>query len=204
MPEVEVSDVVDGGRGVPLEQVMRREVGDADPKLTVATDADVPAVVDMINRAFRGSGGGASWSTEEHYIKGTRTTQEMLREEMATHPDARLLLWRKPDSTLLGCVWMQPEERDVWYLGSLTIEPLEQKAGLGGRLLTAAENWALARGAKEIKMTVVHVRTALLEWYARRGYSLTEETKPFPYGDERYGRPTRDDLYFVVLRKSFT
>jgi hypothetical protein len=53
-------------------------------------------------------------------------------------------------------------------------------------------------------MTVVHVRAALLEWYARRGYSLTGETKPFPYGDERYGRPTRDDLYFVVLSKRLT
>jgi GNAT superfamily N-acetyltransferase len=177
---------------------------DSDPKLTVAADDDVPAVVDLMNRAFRGRGADASWSTEERYIEGTRTSEDLLREEMAERPDARLLLWRKPDSTLLGCVWMQPEENDVWYLGSLTIAPLEQKAGLGRILLAAAEDWALARGAQEIKMTVVHVRTALLEWYARRGYSLTGETKPFPYGDERVGRPTRDDLYFVVLSKQLT
>jgi hypothetical protein len=30
---------------------------------------------------------------------------------------------------------------------------------------------------------------------------LNGETEPFPYGDERYGTPTRDDLYFVVLEK---
>ena len=128
----------------------------------------------------------------------------MLREETAAHADAKLLLWRKPDNTLLGCVWMQPEENDVWYLGSLTIASSEQKAGLGRRLLTAAEDWALARGAQEIKMTVVHVRAALLEWYARRGYALTGETKPFPYGDERFGTPTRNDLYLVVLSKRLT
>jgi GNAT superfamily N-acetyltransferase len=174
------------------------------PNLTVATQADVPAVVELMNRAFRGRGEDASWSTEERYIEGTRTSEELLREEMAAHPDARLLLWRKADTTLLGCVWMQPEQKLAWSLGSLTIVPSEQKAGLGRTLLAAAEDWALARGAQEIKMTVVHVRAALLDWYARRGYSLTGETKPFPYGDERYGKPTRDDLYFVVLSKRLT
>ncbi len=177
-----------------------RENG-AEPNLTVAIHADFPAVVGLMNRAFRGLGADASWSTEERYIEGTRTSEELLREETAAHADAKLLLWRKPDNTLLGCVWMQPEENDVWYLGSLTIASREQKAGLGRTLLTAAEKWAFARGAQEIKMTVVHVRAALLDWYARRGYSLTMETKPFPYGDERYGKPTRDDLYLVVLSK---
>jgi GNAT superfamily N-acetyltransferase len=171
------------------------------PDLTVATDADVPAAVELINRAFRGRGADASWSTEERYIEGTRTNEEMLRDEMAAHANARLLLWREPDNTLLGCVWMQPEEDNVWYLGSLSVAPQEQKAGLGRRLLAAAEDWARARGAREIRMTVVHVRAALLDWYARRGYALTGETKPFPYGDARYGKPTRDDLYFVVLSK---
>jgi hypothetical protein len=30
---------------------------------------------------------------------------------------------------------------------------------------------------------------------------LTRETQPFPYGDERFGRPLRNDLHFVVLEK---
>ncbi len=186
-----------------MAEMVERENG-AVPNLTVATQADFPAVVELMNRAFRGHGADASWSTEERYLEGTRTSEELLREETAAHADARLLLWRKPDSTLLGCVWMQPEENDVWYLGSLTISPLQQKAGLGRSLLTAAENWAFARGAQQIKMTVVHVRAALVEWYARRGYKLTGETQPFPYGDERYGTPTRDDLYLVVLSKRLT
>ena len=48
---------------------------------------------------------------------------------------------------------------------------------------------------------MVHLRSALIEWYKRRGYVLTGETKPFPYGDTRFGIPKRDDLYFVVLQK---
>lgn len=174
---------------------------DRRPQLTIATDADVPAVVALMNVAFRGRGADTSWTNEEQYIEGDRTNAELLREEMAAHPDAALLVWHDAAEMLLGCVWMRPEGQGVWYLGSLAVVPRQQNGGLGRRLLTAAEDWARQRGAREIKMTVVHVRTALIEWYARRGYLPNGETKPFPYGDERVGRPTRDDLYFVVLHK---
>jgi hypothetical protein len=30
----------------------------------------------------------------------------------------------------------------------------------------------------------------------------TGETQPFPYEDERFGMPARDDLSFVVLEKA--
>jgi hypothetical protein len=50
-------------------------------------------------------------------------------------------------------------------------------------------------------MTVVNVRDKLIAWYELRGYTLTGETKPFPYHDTRFGKPLRDDLHFVVLEK---
>jgi GNAT superfamily N-acetyltransferase len=126
----------------------------------------------------------------------------MLRQDIAANRDAALLIWRRPaDAALLGCVWVEPEGDGVWYLGSLTIDPREQNSGLGGKLLAAAEGWVRERGGSEIKMTVVHVRDTLIEWYVRRGYAPTGETKPFPYGDDRFGIPTRDDLHFVVLAK---
>jgi hypothetical protein len=43
----------------------------------------------------------------------------------------------------------------------------------------------------------------LIAWYVCRGYAVTGETRPFPYGDPRFGLPRRDDLYFVVLEKPF-
>ena len=174
---------------------------DGPLELAAATDADVPAVVSLINVAFRGLGEDAGWSVREEYIEGTRITEDLLREDMAAKPHATLLLWRQEDDTLLGCVWLEPVENGVWYLGLLAVPPRNQKEGLGRRLLEAAEQWARARGATEIRMTVVHVRAALIEWYKRRGYSLMHETRPFPYGDSRFGRPKRDDLYFVLLRK---
>jgi hypothetical protein len=51
-------------------------------------------------------------------------------------------------------------------------------------------------------MTVVAIRDTLIAWYQRRGYALTGETRPWPYEDERFGQPGRDDLSFVVLEKA--
>ena len=73
---------------------------------------------------------------------------------------------------------------------------------LGRTLLHAAEAVAERKGARRIRMTVVNIRDTLIAWYARRGYDLTGETRPFPYGDRRFGDPLRDDLAFVVLEKA--
>jgi GNAT superfamily N-acetyltransferase len=174
---------------------------DGLPELTIATDEDVPAVVSLINRAFRGTGEDAGWSTREQYIDGIRITEDLLREDIAANPQATLLLWRLAGNSLIGCVWLEPGPDGVWILGKLAVPPREQNAGLGRKLLQAAEKWAQLRGATEIRMTTVNLRDALIEWYKRRGYTRTTETKPFPYGDKRFGKPKRDDLYFVVLFK---
>ena len=174
---------------------------DTMPNLTVASDTDVPAVVSLINLAFRGRGNDAGWSIREEYIEGTRITEDLLREDMAAKPHARLLVSRTKEDGLSGCVWLEPVHDGVWYLGLLAVPPQDQNSGLGRKLLHAAETWARRRGATEIQMTVVHVRSALIEWYRRRGYAVTGETKPFPYGDTRFGIPSRDDLHFVVLKK---
>lgn len=68
-------------------------------------------------------------------------------------------------------------------------------------MLLAAEEYVRVRGAKRIRMSITNVREALIAWYVRRGYERTGEIEPFPYGDDGYGRPLRDDLAFVVLEK---
>jgi hypothetical protein len=69
-------------------------------------------------------------------------------------------------------------------------------------LLAAAEQHAQRRfGAQSIEMTVIDARRELIAWYERRGYRVTGEIRPFPYGDERFGIPRRDDLRFIVMRR---
>ena len=73
--------------------------------------------------------------------------------------------------------------------------------GIGRAMLEAAEAHARAQGGTSMQMTVISVRDTLIAWYQRRGYALTGETQPFPYDDERFGEPQRDDLAFVVMKK---
>jgi ribosomal protein S18 acetylase RimI-like enzyme len=169
--------------------------------LTPAVEADYPAIIDLANLAYRGTGPSASWNIE-NFIEGQRLNDSLLREDLAAKPDAHLLTYRDAsDGPLLGTVWLDPGKDGIWYLGLLTIHPEQQKRRLGRTLLAAAEEFARAHGARRIQMTVVNVRDILIAWYERRGYTLTGEMRPFPYGDDRFGRPTRDDLYFVVLQK---
>lgn len=174
-----------------------------DVSLTEARSADLPAVAALMNRAYRDPEG--SWTNEAAYLSGDRTSVAMLHLDIGESPGGRLLLWRrgsgKRPGALLGCVWLQPEGQGRWYLGSLTVDPAGQNAGLGRRLLAAAEAWIADRGGREVRMTVVNVRDSLIAWYIRRGYALTGETEPFPYGDDRFGVPRRGDLAFVVLAK---
>jgi GNAT superfamily N-acetyltransferase len=160
-------------------------------------DEDVPGIVSLMNRAYRGEG----WTSEAGYISGDRTTESLLREELAAKPHGSFLKWVDP--TLSGCVWLEPLADGAWYLGSLASDPDRQNAGQGRIILSAAEQWVRERGGLRIRMTVVNVRAPLIAWYVRRGYRVTGETEPFPYGDNRFGTPLRDDLSFVILEKSW-
>ena len=168
-------------------------------ELNAATEADYPAIIALTNRAFRGTGADASWNVED-VIDGDRINESLLREDLAKAPDGHLLIWRE-NGEQLGHVRLDPLANGTWYLGMLTVRPDRQDLGLGRRLLAASEDFARARGGTRIRMTVVNTRDTLVAWYERRGYALTGETLPFPYGDNRYGTPNRDDLAFVVLEK---
>ena len=169
-----------------------------------ATEPDFPALVTLVNSAYRGQGAQAGWTTEAGYIDGQRIDLDSLKQDLAEAPNAVLLTLRdEPDGPLLGCVWLEPDadipDGRAWYLGMLTIRPDLQDRKLGAALLAHGEAYARDHGAQRIRMTVVHLRDTLIAWYQRRGYALTGETKPFPVG-ERFGKP-QQALEFVVLEK---
>ncbi len=171
--------------------------------LTPALDADIEDIVALVNGAYRGAGANAGWTSEADYIDGQRTDAGSLRADLEAQPQAALLTLRdSPSGPLLACVWLEPAEAGVWYLGMLTIRPDLQDRRLGREVLEGAEAFAVARGARRIRMTVVNIRHTLIAWYERRGYALTGENRPFPYDDHRFGVPRRDDLRFVVLEKA--
>ena len=165
-----------------------------------ATTADVPTIVGLVTRAYRGEASRAGWTTEADLLDGNRIVPEVLLADLA-RPRSRILLAAAADG-LLGCAHVAAEG-DAGYFGMFAVDPRLQRAGIGRAILAEAErvvreDWGLAT----MRMTVIDLRTELIAWYERRGYRSTGETRPFPATDPRFGLPRRDDLRFAVLEKS--
>lgn len=164
-----------------------------------ATQEDVREIVALVESAYRGDASRAGWTTEADFLEGRRTGDDDVGECIAR--DRSELLLAERDGTLLACAHVA-EEDGAGYFGMFSVVPTLQGGGVGSRLLAEAErrvrdDWRLPT----MRMTVIDIRDALIAFYERRGYVRTGRFKPFPYGDERFGIPRRDDLRFEVLEK---
>jgi GNAT superfamily N-acetyltransferase len=159
-----------------------------------AREEDVEDVHALVESAYRGDSSRLGWTTEADLLEGQRTDPDEVREVL---PD---LLVAVDGDDLVGCCVLSPRAGHG-YFGMFAVRPGLQSKGVGSLLLAAAEDRARGLGLDRVEMTVLSGRTELLAYYERRGYAATGETRPFPYGDERFGLPRRDDLEFVVLEK---
>lgn len=165
----------------------------------LATIDDVPALVALVNSAFRGDSSRAGWTTEADLLGGQRTDEQAITQ--AIEAPGHVILVIEGNDTVMACVHLRRTGTDC-YLGMLTVQPNAQGGGLGSQLMDAAERWAVEHWSSQaMHMTVIIQRLELVAYYERRGYRRTGERQPFPYGDARFGLPRRDDLVFEVLRK---
>ncbi|MGW7365771.1 GNAT family N-acetyltransferase [Streptomyces sp. NPDC054841] len=173
--------------------------GQAQLSFRDAIEADVPALVELIESAYRGDSSRTGWTTEADILDGQRTDPEGVRQ-VITGSGSRLLAVLR-DGEIVACCQLE-HRGDAAYFGMFAVRPGLQGGGLGRQIITEAERIAHETwGVREMHMTVISVRDELIAWYERRGYRRTGMMTPFPYGDERFGIPQRDDLQFELLVK---
>lgn len=162
--------------------------------------ADTDVVVGLVGSAYRGDSSRQGWTTEADLIDGQRTDAEGVAEVIAAE-GSRLLVAEDGSGQVVACCQLELGPGGGASFGMFAVRPGLQGRGIGRAVLGEAERLAAALGATSIRMSVIRQRQDLLAWYERLGYARTGERRPFPYGDERYGRPTRPDLEFEVLTR---
>ncbi|HUA60132.1 MAG TPA: GNAT family N-acetyltransferase [Verrucomicrobiae bacterium] len=151
------------------------------PSIRRAVAADAAALTDLINRAFR---------VEEFFVYGDRITLP----EVEAFLERGEFLAIDAEQGLVGCVYLEIRSERA-YFGLLSIDPARQRAGIGRRLIEAAEARARERGCAYMDLQIVNLREELPEFYERLGYRVTGEA-PFP---EHV--PTKLPCHFVKMSK---
>ena len=167
-----------------------------------ATIADVPRIVALVESAYRGDSSRMGWTTEADLLDGRRTDEDDVTAAV-TGADNRMIVGEL-EGDLVACCQLQHRGTHA-YFGMFAVRPAAQGSGLGKRVLAEAERVAREElAAPAIHMTVIRQRADLIAWYTRRGYSRTGQRQPFPYGDERFGKPRTAELEFEVLVKELS
>lgn len=167
-------------------------------QIIAAQKEDITALVKLVNSAFRGESSKQGWTHEADLLYGELRIDEPLMTAQINDEDAVILKCINDERQIKGCVYLKKQKNKV-YLGMLTVDPKSQGEGIGKLLLKASEEWARQQGFSIICMTVITLRTELIDWYVRHGYKRTGRTKPFPV-DEKFGVPA-EPLFFEVLEK---
>jgi len=187
-----------------------------------ATLADAPAIVALVESAYRGDASRAGWTTEADLLDGGRTDADAVRTAISRPGSVIMLAYRaappaRPEDgghaatdaaafdELLACCQLRDEGDGRGYFGMFAVRPDRQASGIGRATLAEAQRRVTAQWQCHLlRMTVIRQRTELIAWYERRGFALTGKTIPFPYGNDRLGQPKRQDLEFVELTKALS
>jgi predicted N-acetyltransferase YhbS len=131
----------------------------------IAQSSDAKAITALINAAFR--------QVESFLIDGDRISLEVVQ---SLFKKGKFLV-AEADGTLSGCVYVELRG-DRAYLGLLSVHPKLQKAGVGSKLMNAAEERCANAGCRFMDLQIVNVRRELPAFYHHRGYVETG-TAPF-------------------------
>lgn len=130
-----------------------------------ATEADAEALTRLINRAFE---------VERFFLDCDRLDLPEVRNRLSKG----CFLVEEREGALAACVYIELRGERA-YFGLLSVEPAQQRAGLGRCLIHAAEEFARQAGCRVMDILVVNLREELPPLYRRLGY-VEAGTAPFP------------------------
>jgi len=163
---------------------------------------DAAAVTQLINTCFRGEASRKGWTTEADILDGVRTTTSEVAS-VIKRGDAFVLLGVLNDEIVAAACCEQETiaGKKTAHFGKISVKPTLQNKGYGKDLIHAAE--AMAKREWRVlgfHMSVISLRTELIEFYERLGYERTGEFGEFPSKPDLW-QPKVDGLNLQYLVK---
>jgi ribosomal protein S18 acetylase RimI-like enzyme len=132
----------------------------ADLRIRAATAADVPAIADIVNQAYR------------HYIvRIGKPPGPMLDDYWARVSEGAV--WVLEEGDVIAAIIVLLPMPTYLLLDNIAVSPACQGLGLGRRLLAFAEAEALRRGYSEIRLYTHQTMVENQRFYASIGYEET-------------------------------
>jgi len=110
-----------------------------EPRIRTATSADVPAIVDIVDQAYR------------HYTARIGKPPGPMLDDYAACV-AKGVVWVLEEGTAITAIIVLLPAPDYLLLDNIAVSPARQGLGLGHRLLAFAEAEGLRRGYREIRL----------------------------------------------------
>ena len=142
--------------------------------ISIASIEDIPALVKLLNGAYRGEGSKQGWTTEADMVAGDLRTDENHMNGLMQSAGVVFLKYTNDNKEIEGCVFLHKREGKL-YLGMFCVSPTLQNKGIGRQIMAAAELYAKDHECPAVFMRVISIRHELISWYERQGYYKTGE-----------------------------
>jgi N-acetylglutamate synthase-like GNAT family acetyltransferase len=159
--------------------------------------SDIEALVELINRAYRGTQGKKRWTTEQHLVTGDRITRSALLDLIGCD-DVDFIVGEQWENNIGACIAIQYQGA-VAEFGCFAVKPELHGQGYGKQLLQFAEQKAKQK-SDLFQVSVVNHNEDLIQFYVRRGYKKTGSVLPYPV-DMNVGLPKAEGIALVLLQK---
>ena len=159
---------------------------------------DASVIADLVNTAYRGEGSRAGWTTEADLLDGLRITTPEIAA-LIRRNDAFVLVGVLRDQ-VVACIACEHNENTAKF-GLISVKPILQNKGYGREMIQAAEaitarEWRVAG----FYLSVITLRTELIEFYERLGFERSGQFENFPENPALW-QPKVQDLALEYLVK---
>lgn len=148
----------------------------------IATPADVPAIVALVNAAF---------ALEKAFVDGERTSATEIQELFGK---GLFLIADGEGPAPAACAYVEQRGFRA-YMGMLSVDPARQGTGLGRAMMDAIEAFCRGRRVRSLDIRILSLRTELPPFYQRLGF-VDEGTSPCENSN------LRQPAHFLLMSKN--